>query len=73
MSTPENAPISGGRPTTFDSLNVDLIIVEGNEDTTVRPCPPSLRAAHAEYRRLLAEWKKRSSETPPEPPPPDTK
>jgi hypothetical protein len=70
MSTPENHPVSPGKSSAFDSLTALLVIVEGNEDTTVRPIPPSLRASHAAYRELLADPKKRFLDPPAEPPPP---
>jgi len=48
MTAPNPQPQSHNQPTVSDSLNVDLLIVEGNEDTTVRPTRPE-----------ILEWRKR--------------
>ncbi len=69
MSVSQGPADQGDRASPFDSLNSELVILEGNEDTTRRPIPPSLRASHEEYRRLVAEWERLKAEKPPEPPP----
>jgi hypothetical protein len=41
MNTPQNPPADSNRPRT-DSLDAENVIVEGSEDTTVRPLTAGL-------------------------------
>ncbi len=50
MSTPENGPPARGSVPETDSFDTITVIVEGNEDTTIRPLPPHLKI-WAEYER----------------------